>query len=31
MRRQFQLPEDDVEQLDSSGLEWESLHEPNGQ
>ncbi len=31
MRRQFHLPEDDVEQLDSLGLEWEALHAPNGQ
>ena len=31
MRRQFHLPEDDVEQLDSLGVEWESIREPNGQ
>lgn len=31
MRRQFLLPEEDTEQLDSLGVEWETLREPNGQ
>jgi hypothetical protein len=31
MRRQFQMPEEDVEQLDSLGVEWETLKAPNGQ
>jgi hypothetical protein len=31
MRRQFHMPEDDVEQLDSLGVGWETLKDPNGQ
>jgi hypothetical protein len=31
MRRQFSLPEDDVEQLDSLGIDWETIREANSQ
>ena len=31
MRREFHLPEDDVEQLDLLGGEWETLRSQNGQ
>jgi hypothetical protein len=31
MRREFHLPEDDVDHLDSLGLNWETLRAPNGQ
>jgi hypothetical protein len=31
MRRQFSLPEDDIEQLDSLGVDWETIREANGQ
>jgi len=31
MRRQFSLPEDDVEVLDSLDVDWETIRESNGQ
>jgi hypothetical protein len=31
MRRQFLLPEDDVEQLDSLDVQWETIRDTNGQ
>jgi hypothetical protein len=31
MRRQFHLPEEDVEQLDSLQLDWETIRDNNGQ
>jgi hypothetical protein len=31
MRRVFHLPEDDVEQLDSLGVEWETIRDQSGQ
>lgn len=31
MRRQFDLPEEDVEQIGLLGVEWETLKDPNGQ
>ncbi len=31
MRREFTLPEDDVEHLDTLGVNWETLRDPSGQ
>ena len=31
VRRQFQLPEEDVEHLDARGLRWETIHDAGGQ
>ena len=31
MRRQFHFPEEDIEQLDSLDVQWETIRESNGQ